>query len=372
MQLTKQQIDYCMECGVCTGSCPVSREWSEFSPRQIIKRACLDTPGEVLKRREIWQCLSCGRCSSRCPVEIDFPEFNRVQREQARKLGHFPLESHHGVLQAVSRMQARVKTQARNSWALETGKIKEKGDFFYFVGCLPYHEITFRYLNISPLTTAKSVLKLLNKMGIDPVVSNDERCCGHDAIWSGDEATFLKLAKLNMETIKASGAKTVLFSCPEGYATFKKHYTRVFGELPFEVLHMTEFLAREWNNANFSFNGNGGRTVTYHDPCRLGRFSGIFEPPRQLLQNIPETNFVEMERNRMNASCCGTSAWMECSSCSKAVQLDRLQEALQTGANTLITACPKCQIHLTCAQSGTDLNVDVKDIYVYLAENIQL
>ena len=83
--------------------------------------------------------------------------------------------------------------------------------------------MVFRYLDLSPPDTARSVLALLNKMGLEPVISRDERCCGHDAFWSGDEATFRALAGLNLEVIASSGAKTVLFSCPEGYCTFKHH-----------------------------------------------------------------------------------------------------------------------------------------------------
>ncbi len=372
MQLTQHQIDYCMECGVCTGSCPVSRHWSEFSPRQIIKRACIENPEEVTKRRELWLCLSCGRCYSRCPVEIDFPEFNRQQRMAARQQGNLPQESHHGVMQTVSLIQTAKITQSRTAWAADAGKFADKGEYFYFVGCLPYFEVTFRYLNLSPLSSAKSVLKILNKMGIEPVISNEERCCGHDAFWSGDQEKFEKLVRLNMEAIAASGAKTVIFSCPEGYHTFKHQYPKIVGNLPFDVVYLTEFLEKEWNNANFALCGNGSGAVTFHDPCRLGRLSGLYESPRKLLANLPETKLVEMERSRINAQCCGTSAWMECSSCSKATQVERICEAKGTGAGTLITACPKCQIHLTCAQEGTDLNMPVKDIFTYLGERLYL
>jgi Fe-S oxidoreductase len=214
------------------------------------------------------------------------------------------------------------------------------------------------------------VLRLLNRLGVEPVISNHERCCGHDALWSGNEATFIELAGRNLETIKASGAKTVLFSCPEGYFTFKNYYPKYLGELPFEVLHMTEFLMRELPQAGLSFKPSATGTITYQDPCRLGRWSGHYEPPRQLLQLIPESELKEMELNRENALCCGTSAWMECSNCSKVMQIERLQEAIQTGANTLITACPKCQIHLSCAQSGTDLDLRVIDLYSYLSEHL--
>jgi Fe-S oxidoreductase len=303
-------------------------------------------------------------------VEIDFPEFIRSYREEARKKGNFPVESHHGMLQSIASLQTRDIKQQRIAWAKEAGEFQETGDYFYFVGCLPYFEVTFAYLNLSPLSSAKSVLSLLNKMGVTPVISNNECCCGHDALWSGDVATFRALAEKNLEVIKNSGAKTVLFSCPEGYYTFKHHYPEYFGALPFEVLHITEFLTQKMPEAELPFKPSSNGTVTYQDPCRLGRLSGNYDLPRQLLKNLPETNLLEMQRTRENALCCGTSAWMECSGCSKAMQVDRLQEAKQTGAQTLITACPKCQIHLTCAQSNTDIDLKVTDLYTYISERL--
>lgn len=370
MQLTQKQVEYCMECSICSGTCPISRELSSFSPRQIIKRTMIDPEGSLLQSREIWACLTCAQCNERCPVKIDFPELIRSHRVDARKGGNFPLESHHGILQAVSDIQTHNIEQNRIAWAEKIGIFQDTGEYFYFVGCLPFFDVTFRYLKLSSLETARSVLILLNKMGIKPVISNHERCCGHDALWSGNETTFRKLARWNIEVIGSSGAKTVLFSCPEGYFTFKNHYPKYFGKLPFEVLHMTEFLARELPSAGLSFQPSSNGLITYHDPCRLGRCAGIYEPPRQILQFLPETQLVEMERNRENALCCGTSAWMECSSCSKAMQMERLQEARQTGAKTLITSCPKCRIHLTCAQSGTELDLKVKDIYTYLQTSL--
>ena len=368
--LTQKQIDYCMECGLCTGSCPISRELSTFSPRQMIKRAVLDPDGGLAGSREIWACLSCANCSGRCPAEIDFPEFIRSHRQQARRAGNLPQESHHGIMQAIAGLQTRNLNQQRTAWAQEAGSFRDTGQYFYFVGCLPFFDVTFRYLNLSPLETARSMLTLLNKMGIEPVISDQERCCGHDALWCGDHTTFQKLAEWNLEMIRASGAKTVIFSCPEGYVTFKNYYPKHFGALPFEVIHMTEFLARELPKTGLAFQASSAETVTYHDPCRLGRLAGIFEAPRQLLGMLPEIKQVEMERNRENALCCGTSAWMECSSYSKAIQTERMQEAIQTGAQTLITACPKCQIHFACAQSGTDINLKMVDLYTYLNQRL--
>jgi len=133
---------------------------------------------------------------------------------------------------------------------------------------------------------------------------------------------------------------------------------------------MTEFLVRELPQTGLTFQASSAETVTYHDPCRLGRLAGIYEAPRQLLAMLPEVKLLEMERNRENALCCGTSAWMECSGYSKAIQTERMQEAIQTGAQTLITACPKCRIHLACAQSGTDINLKMVDLYTYIGRHL--
>jgi len=349
----------------------VARTMPGFSPRQMLKRAMMDKGEDLLKSQDLWACLSCARCSIRCPVEIDFPEFTRVKREEARKAGNLPQESHHGMLQAIASLQTMDIKQQRMAWAEEAGTFKENGDYFYFVGCLPYFDIVFEYLNLTPTQTARSALALLNKMGLEPVISRDERCCGHDALWSGDESSFRKLGQLNMDIIRATGAKTVIFTCPEGYFTFKAHYPKYFGPLPFEVLHMTEFLARELPGAGLSFKPSHNGAITYQDPCRLGRLAGIYDPPRDLIKHIPETRLLEMERSRENSLCCGTTAWMECSGCSKTMQLERLHEAIQTGAEALITACPKCQIHLTCAQSKTELELEIIDLYAYLLDHLE-
>jgi Fe-S oxidoreductase len=333
----------------------------------MIKRTLVDIDDDVLLSNDIWACLSCSRCSDRCPVGIDFPEFIRSYREKAMKVGNLPAESHHGIFQTVNAIQAGDLGQKRNGWVRDAGKTVEKGDYFFFVGCLPYHDVVFRYLDLNMIDSAKNVLTILNKLGIEPVVSNDERCCGHDAFWSGKEELFKTLARKNVEVIKASGAGTVIFSCPEGYSTFKEHYPDVVGKLDFEIVHLTEFLADRL--ADLPFSGKGD-TVTFHDPCRLGRRSGIYDLPRQLINMVPGTELREMANNRENAVCCGTTAWMECSSCSKSMQTQRLMEAKEAGAETLLTACPKCQIHLTCAKSNTDIDVEVKDLYAYLAENL--
>ncbi len=399
MQLSEQQIDYCMECGVCTGSCPVAMELEGFSPRQMIKRAMKEPEGDILSSPDLWACLSCSRCSDRCPVKIDFPAFIRSLREKARQQENLPKLSHHGMFHTITSIQAAqieqdmLQPQAKSDqakpdgtsqgrpkqdrpkqdrigWAKETGKISETGEYFYFTGCISFYDVAFEYLDLKMIESAKNNLKLLNKMGIRPVISNDECCCGHDAFWCGDEKTFETLAKKNIETIEKSGAKTVIFGCPEGYSMFKEAITERFGPLAFEIRHITEFLAEKLPETNLTFKTNALARVTFQDPCRLGRRSGIYEAPRQLIQMVAGCDLSEMEHNRENAVCCGTTAWMQCSSCSKVMQIQRLKEAEAVGAGAIITACPKCQIHLTCAKKNTDHDLEIIDLVSFLADNL--
>ncbi|MBW1735469.1 MAG: (Fe-S)-binding protein [Deltaproteobacteria bacterium] len=361
------QTYYCLDCGVCTGSCPVARVFSDFSPRQIIERSLyeLEEPSDDT----IWNCLTCAQCSVRCPANIDFPEFVRLIRNEARSSGFSGVPAHNGMLQTISSIQTGNVAQDRNFW-IGDGKIREKGEVFYFVGCRPYFDVIFRDIDAGSIRGAQNVLKIINACGVEPVVSNDERCCGHDALWNGDEEKFKKLARINLDLIRASGAEKVVFSCPEGFYTFQDIYPKYFGDLGFEPVHILDFLAEKIDGGAIEFQEKD-EVVTYHDPCRLGRLAGVYDAPRRLLEAIPGMELREMERSRENGICCGTSGWMNCSSCSKEIQVDRLAEARGTGANTLVTACPKCQIHFRCARAAFGLEIEIMDLFDIVAERIR-
>ncbi len=362
------QTYFCLDCGVCTGSCPVARVFPDFSPRQIIERSLYEL--EEASDGTIWNCLTCAQCSVRCPANIDFPEFIRRMRDEARTLGYDGTPAHNGMLQTIMAIQTQNIHQDRTAWVPE-GQTATTGDVFYFVGCRPFFDVIFRDIDAGAIGNAANVLKLINRCGITPVVSNDERCCGHDALWNGNEKKFKQLATINLEVIRASGAKQVVFSCPEGYYMFREVYPRYFGELGFEPVHILDFLSARIDDGSIAFAGADG-TVTYHDPCRLGRLAGIFDAPRKLLKAVYGTQLVEMPRSGPNSVCCGTSGWMNCSSCSKQIQVERLNEAAATGAHTLVTACPKCQIHFRCTKAAFDIDIDIVDLYDLLADRLKV
>lgn len=346
---------YCLECGICTGSCPISRLNPRYSPRLFVERALLEAPGRVVEDSDLWACLTCGTCSKRCPMQVDYPEFMRAGRQIAHSSGLEAVNTHGGVLSALVQLQTRNLPQKRTKWIPDDVRTRETGNTLFFVGCLPHFQIVFRDLGVDSLASAHAALQVLNRIGIEPVVSRNERCCGHDAYWTGDVETFETLARLNLEMIEIAGAKRVVFACPEGYHTFKEIYPKVVGALSFEPVHLLEILLEEIEGGKIELQERPMK-ATFQDPCRLGRMSGLYELPRQVLSKIPGMDLVEMPRNRENALCCGSSEWVHCTVCNKEIQIDRLREARASGADVLITACPKCRIHLSCALKDQDLD----------------
>ncbi len=358
---------FCLDCGVCTGSCPVSRVFPEFSPRQIIERSLYEL--EDLSDNTLWDCLTCGQCAVRCPANINFPDFIRLVRGEAYEKGFDGVPAHNGMLQTISDMQVQGAQQDRTFW-VEDGTTQETGDVFYFVGCRPFHDVIFQDIEAGSIQGAQNIVKLLNACGIKPVVSNDEKCCGHDAYWGGNIEKFKTLAQSNIDVIRASGAKQVVFSCPEGYHAFKEIYPKHFGDLGFEPVHVLDFLTDKVKEGAIEFEEHKG-VVTYHDPCRLGRMASIYDAPRELLQAIPGLELREMPRSRENGACCGTTGWMNCSSYSGAARLERFTEAEDTGADNIITACLKCNIHFKCTKNAYEIKTQVTDLYDLLADQIK-
>jgi Fe-S oxidoreductase len=242
------------------------------------------------------------------------------------------------------------------------------------VGCLPYFDIYFEDLGVRTLDTATGAIRIMNAMDIKPTLLENERCCGHDLLWTGDVASFRRLAEHNIKEIRRSKAATVVFTCPEGYRTFKLDYPRYFGKLPFEVIHLSELVQQRSSQKALPLE-KVKRTVTYHDPCRLGRHLDLYEPPREMLRSLGDIDIKEMYHHKHTALCCGTSSWTNCDMTSKQIQMLRLGEARETGAETLVTACPKCQIHLTCAMKdqhlGGSLDITIRDLTAMVAEGLQ-
>ncbi len=362
----------CLDCGKCTGSCPLARVDPDYSPRRIVERVVGGEATAVMADPHLWMCMTCGLCSARCPSHVDFARFIIEMRAEAFQAGERGIYAHNGILQEVMRIQTMNVHQNRTDWLTADMEVVESGEYFYFVGCLPFFDVIFADLGVQALAIARSAVRLLNRVGIAPIVSNAERCCGADLLLAGDLASFRRLAELNVETIRAGGARKVIFTCAECYNAFKNEYPAFVGQLPFEMMHLTELLADKMAGGDLTLEPLPGR-VTYHDPCRLGRYLKVYEPPRQVLAGVPGLELVEMEDNRERAMCCGSTAWVNCSGCSKLIQQEKLRQARETGAQVMLTTCPKCQIHLACAARDleADRSVEVRDLIGWIGQAVK-
>lgn len=361
----------CQECGKCTTMCPLAAS-GDFSARLI---ACQDSEKAVYDRpAAVQRCLTCALCEMRCPQEIRFTEFVRGVRALIPPAARWPCP-HGQVLLSATRMMASSNMPARETdWVGGGLKVAEEGEIALFVGCLPLFDVVFQEeLGVEMMEIARSAIRLLNHVGIEPVLVPRERCCGHDLLWSGDREAFLALANANAAAFAERGVRRVLTTCAECCRTWRLDYAEAVPDYRPRVEHFVEFLAERIACREFAFPGNGVSTVTYQDPCRLGRHLGIYDPPRQVLAAMPGTTAVEMDRSGPDAVCCGTAGFIHCDAASRRLQAERLRSAAETGAETLLTACPKCLIHFVCAQAedrrtnGGSPSVEVQDLTVFAA-----
>jgi len=370
----------CVECGKCTSVCPMTRHKKDFAPRLIVVKA-MDSPSveKLAAERDLWACTTCGQCVAVCPYKVDYTEFIRALRAEGAMMDVTPDCSQGGLLHSMMRVMAKGGlSQDRLAWVKPPLKVAEKGDIYFFTGCSRHMAQVFsgrEGLDIGSVPA--SAVRIMNAAGVVPAVSKDEVCCGHDLNWVGDEDNFALLVDKNVAAIKATGAKTVVFTCPEGLRTFSKDYPLVAdGDLPFEVVHLSEMLARWIKEGKLRFRETK-KKVTYHDACRLGRHMGVYEPPREVLAAIPGVEFAELENNRDKCLCCGVSGWISCDADTKLLQMDKLKEAKRTGAEVMLTFCPKCQIHLGCAQSDkvpvdrSLIDIPMQDFTVFVANALE-
>lgn len=369
----------CLECGKCTSVCPVSlfgrntRSSSRYSPRVMLTRAVRRNFDSLFHDYRLWSCLTCKKCDDVCPSDIHYMDLMHFLRSKARATGLTNGRcTHSGALEALSTlMTARNLKQNRLEWITDDLKVSPKGEVVYFVGCAPYFDAFFTDLNLSTLNAARSSIRILNALDIVPAVLPQERCCGHDLFWNGDMENFSVLAEHNALEIQNSGAKTVLFSCAECMSALKNLYPARGYDLDVELKHMSQFLAEKIQTGEIVLK-EGDREYTYQDPCRLGRHLGIYDEPRQILshgsagEGDGSSHFREMRYHRKRSLCCGVSAWMNCDVKARSIQVERLRQAKETGADVLTVACPKCQIHLVCTLKDDKLKeeygISIQDI----------
>lgn len=365
----------CQDCGKCTSACPLSLIGKNFSPRTLARSIlsgdiCSDTV-----KNNIWACLTCGLCCDRCPTAVDFPQFIRGIRSLLNKNKDSNKEAHGGFFQSLMRTMTSPDLKIEHwDWLPEDIQTDPNGKILFFGGCAPYFDIFFRkFLDVNTSNILIDSLRLLNFFDIRPAVLFEERCCGHDLLWSGDKDNFIELAKLNVKAVNDMGIEEIITSCPECYTTLLNDYSKLGLETKFKVTHIYEFLEKEIEKGSVNFRKMDGK-LTFQDSCRLCRFEDKSELPRKLINHINPENFTEMQFKGKASICCGNCAWTGCDSFSKALQVQRLKQVHETKSDILITSCPKCQIHFKCAMEdpflGKALEIDMMDLTSVIAKTI--
>jgi Fe-S oxidoreductase len=238
-------------------------------------------------------------------------------------------------------------------------------DVLWWVGCAPAYDMRAQ-------STAKAFAKILNEAGVNfAVLGEREMCCGDSARRAGNEYLFFELATQNVETLNEVKAKKIITTCPHGLNTLGAEYGAFGGD--YEVIHHSQMIEELLKEGKIRPKKELDETVTFHDPCYLGRHNGVYDAPRDVL-TFAVTETVEMEHNRNLSFCCGAGGaqmWKEEEHGDEAVNMKRYEEAVETGASCIAVGCPFCLTMLTDAskEAGED-GLEVKDIAELVAETL--
>ncbi len=365
----------CQDCGKCTSACSLALAGKHFSPRAFASAVIAGNSDAPEVRADADACLTCGLCYDRCPSAVNFPEFIKEMRHYFKCSGQHGREAHGGFFQSLMRAMTSPELRPRRWREIPANiELDSKSDVLFYGGCAPYFDIFFRkFLHVDTRSILKDSLRLLNFFDIQPALLKEERCCGHDLLWSGDKENFLRLARLNAEAIQNAGVAEVVTACPECYRALSHEYPGHGIELNLKITHLYDFLDREIGKGAVDFKKIDNK-LTFQDSCRMSRHEGRPDLPRKLIRRLKPADFSEMRESGGAAVCCGNSAWTGCDAFSKALQVKRLAQARETGSDLLLTACPKCQIHLRCAMEdpvrGEELEMEMMDVANLVARTI--
>jgi heterodisulfide reductase subunit D len=388
------ELDACTRCGECRLWCPTFAE--KESLEAITPFTKIDTLRDflrrqngllarILRRRQIgdeelaayaegvYDCTLCARCYQVCPVGIDMRALWIAMREQLVALDLHP--------ELMNRLRDTVTThynisgdpnENRLGWTANMAQVpdgldrRQNADVVYYMGCVAaFYPMVY--------SVPQSFVAILDSAGISyTTMGGDEYCCGFPLVIAGMGQHAHDMMRHNVETVRAMKAKTLVAACPSCYHTWKHEYPRLIGEpLGVEVLHETEFLARLVDSGAFELKPVN-KTVTYHDPCDLGRTSGIYDAPRQIIEAIPGVTLVEMKDTREHALCCGGGGDVEMADVetSKAVARRRMLQAQETGADSIITACQQCKRTLLGGARANKIRIRTLDVSELLWQSV--
>ena len=360
---------FCYQCGLCDTVCPWNRV-TNFSMRKLVREATFGLTD--IESEDIWRCTTCGKCPQVCPRDVKQIESGVALRRIATQYDVFPRAA-----QPIRRVSASLNSDGnplnqdrskRADWAagLAVKPFTEGMEILYFPGCYLCYDPRARRI-------ARATVEILNKAGVDfGILGAEESCCGESIRKTGDEALFKRLARQNIREFVNHGVKKILVSSPHCYHTFKNEYPEFM--VHFEVVHISQFVCGLIADGRLEFTKEYAKTVTYHDPCYLGRHNAVYDEPREALKKIPNLRLNEMPKSRKNSFCCGGGGgriWMETPKGERFSDL-RLDQAVGVGAQVLATSCPYCITNFEDSKlNRQDSNViEIKEITEIIREAI--
>jgi len=372
----------CIECGKCTGICPVTAHLPSFIPRRLVVKGLYGMEDELAADPSMWACLTCGLCKEACRVDVDLPEFFRRVRGISRAGGSAEVPTHGGLVHTFERLCSHPALAPRiNGWAEAPGlRLDPASDTAFVAGAAAALADIVNDVPYDPSAVPRAAVRVLSAIGVQPRLVEGERPSGHDLFYSGEDEAFARLARLNVDALRATRAKRAVFACPETMHAYRDLYPRVLGEaLGVECVHLVQPLAEAVRAGKVAFRpmaeGAGGVAIAYHDSCRMGRSLGLYDEPRLVLE-AAGARLVELANNRAYAQCCGVGAWQRCDPASRRIRLGRLAEARAAGASILISPCSRCTLHFQCqaCHDGTGTvnsgETKIMDLAVYVADRI--
>ena len=359
------EMNKCYGCDLCDDACPV-RLFNSGDKLNIIYNTWNNEDDGV----PLYSCLTCSACTNACPQLVDYDSYVDIRRNMI--VGGPPAaEIPHTVLQAVLAAEAEEDAD-EDFMSVEDYPIDS--NIGYYPGCVDYldQEMIFSHVNQGTMNlgdATTSAFTLFEEMGEDVTYLGRDflKCCGHDQKWQGMTEVFEKLKTYNQKKLGESGIDTLVTSCAECFRTFAMDY-----ELEeMKVMHTTEFLVE--NGFDMNLKSEEDVTVTFHDPCRLGRQMNIYDQPRDLISGVDGVDLVEMEHHGEDALCCGVSSMMSCNENSRALRVQRFEEVNATGADIMLTSCPKCVSHFECLKFEGDPKHDfeILDVVSFLARQVE-
>jgi heterodisulfide reductase subunit D len=370
-----EEFFQCNKCGLCAATCPIGKELllEKYTPRGKIQLARYYSQGELNLSdhcREVFaKCLLCGACVITCPSGVELNKvFVSFREEITKNIGVHPamekgvesLVAHHNI--------SGEDNSERGEWRDFLKSLpdhmyqREKAEMVYFVGCVASF---FPMVQKIP----QNLVRILESADLDfTILGGQEWCCGFPLMGAGIPEKAREMMAHNLEKVKELGAKRVVFSCPSCYRTWKESY-----DTDLELLHSTQLIEKLIGEGSIRLK-EVNTTVTYHDPCDLGRNGGIYDAPRKILKSIPGLTLLELENNRAQSVCCGGGGNLEMvdSALTETMAQKKIGEIQRAGVKTVVTSCQQCvrTIKARARRQEIDLNVwDITEVVLQAMAN---